>query len=402
MADSPFKGLLYSPEVLGGIGLLTAGLSGQNPGAALPMLTQGMKTAAMFNAMEKEEEKKKLIKEYESQVPEDQKALFKAFPLEWLKKNKFTTQKPNLKEVFDPELNDGKGGFRYEKASVIASDPEKFQSKPVKTIKPDVITMLSPDGKDRVSLNLSNPNDITKLENLLKQNYTEFEQKVTASDTSGLTNTTKNKIEKDIRSNEVLLGQLEATEIMFEDEFLTIGGKARYIKVKALDKAGMQLSKEDAAYLRRYSTWEQGNLQYFNQYRKEITGVAAGEKEIAWLEASIPSAKDTPSAYRAKMKNQIRIQKELIEKAKQYKADGGKVFEFNDKGEKVYSEGFGKYLKNKIKPSGEYLDEMFKSYKFDYQYSPEKAIELMNIQFPNQNWEEILGMYIKGKTGAGL
>ena len=110
MADSPFKGLLYSPEVLGGIGLLTAGLSGQNPSAALPMLTQGMKTAAMFNAMEKEEEKKKLIKEYESQVPEDQKALFKAFPLEWLKKNKFTTQKPNLKEIFDPTLNDGKGG----------------------------------------------------------------------------------------------------------------------------------------------------------------------------------------------------------------------------------------------------------------------------------------------------
>jgi hypothetical protein len=401
MADSPFKGLLYSPEVLGGIGLLTAGLSGQNPGAALPMLTQGMKTAAMFNAMEKEEEKKKLIKEYESQVPEDQRALFKAFPLEWLKKNKFTAQKPNLKEIFDPTLNDGKGGFRYEKASVIANNPEKFQSKPVKALKPDLITMKSPDGKDIVSLNLGNPEDITKLENLLKQNYTEFEQKVSADNVSGLTNTTKNKIEKDIRGNEVLLGQLEATEVMFEDEFLTYGGKIRYQKIKLLDKAGVKLSDDDAAYLRRYSTWEQGNLQYFNQYRKEITGVAAGEKEIAWLEASIPSAKDTPAAYRAKMKNQIRIQKELIEKAKQYKADGGKVYEIKD-GERVYSEGFGKYLKNKIKPSGEYLDEMFKSYKVDYQYSPEKAIELMNIQFPNQNWEEILEMYIKGKTGAGL
>ena len=34
----------------------------------------------------KRKKKKKLIKEYESQVPEDQKALFKAFPLEWLKK----------------------------------------------------------------------------------------------------------------------------------------------------------------------------------------------------------------------------------------------------------------------------------------------------------------------------
>ena len=49
MAESPFKGLLYSPEVLGGIGLLTAGLSGQNPGAALPNLIQGMKTASMFS-----------------------------------------------------------------------------------------------------------------------------------------------------------------------------------------------------------------------------------------------------------------------------------------------------------------------------------------------------------------
>ena len=62
MADSPFKGLLYSPEVLGGIGLLTAGLSGQNPGAALPMLQQGMKTASMFQAMEEEEEKEDLLK----------------------------------------------------------------------------------------------------------------------------------------------------------------------------------------------------------------------------------------------------------------------------------------------------------------------------------------------------
>ena len=54
MADSPFKGLLYSPEVLGGIGLLTQGLSGESPGVALPSMMQGMKTASMFSAMEKE------------------------------------------------------------------------------------------------------------------------------------------------------------------------------------------------------------------------------------------------------------------------------------------------------------------------------------------------------------
>ena len=82
MADSPFKGLLYSPEVLGGIGLLTAGLSGQNPGAALPMIQQGMKTASMFQAMEEEEEKRKFKKLYADSVPKEDKALFNFAPVE--------------------------------------------------------------------------------------------------------------------------------------------------------------------------------------------------------------------------------------------------------------------------------------------------------------------------------
>jgi len=361
MAESPFKGLLYSPEVLGGIGLLTAGLSGQNPGAALPMIQQGMKTASMFKAMEEEEEKRKFRKQFASQVPEQDKALFKAFPLEYIKNKKF--QKPQ---------------------------------------KPNLVTLKSPDGKDIRSLNLSNPNDQNTLEQLLKENYTEFKQNVTSTDVSGLSKGTKTKVEKELQGADKLLGQLQATQAMFKDEFLTVGGKIRYQKLLLLDKANIPLNQDDAAYLRSYSTWDQNNLQYFNQYRKEITGVAAGEKEIAWLEASIPSSKDTQTTYKAKMKNQIRIQTELLEKAKAFKESGGTVYKINDKGEKVYSEGFGKYLKNKIKPSGEYLNELFISYKVDYNYKPEQAIQLMNIQFPNQNWEEILQKYIAGKTGGSL
>ena len=79
----------------------------------------------------------------------------------------------------------------------------------------------------------------------------------------------------------------------------------------------------------------------------------------------------------------------------------GGEFILNDDGERVYSEAFGKFLKTEITPSGEYLDELFKSYKID-QYTPEKAIELMNIQFPNQDWEDILEKYIAGKTGGSL
>ena len=51
--------------------------------------------------------------------------------------------------------------------------------------------MKSPDGKDIRSLNLSNPDDQATLEKLLEQKYTEFEQKVTASDVTGLKINTK-------------------------------------------------------------------------------------------------------------------------------------------------------------------------------------------------------------------
>ena len=442
MAESKYKGLLYSPEVLGGIGLLTAGLSGGSPDKALPSLLQGMQTASMFRKQEDEEEKKKLIEQYSDQVPEDQKAVFKMFPLEWIKKNKLGTKKTDLKEIYDPNLNDGEGGYRFEKSSVISQDTSKFLSKknktekpsfttfykndgsgkvtldltdqnqiveantllkgeyslekPDKYVKPDIITLKSPNGDDIQSLNISDPDVAIKLENLLKKKYTEFKQNVNATDASGLNKSTQAKVEKELLGADKLLGQLQATNIMFEDEFLRIGGKVRYQKLLLLDKAGLEINDNDRAYLRRYSVWEQGNLQYFNQYRKEITGVAAGEKEIAWLEASIPSSKDSPATYRAKMKNQIRIQKELMDKSKKFKATGGKTYAINDDGERVYSEAFGKFLKTEITPSGEYLDELFSSYKID-QYAPDKAMELMNIQFPNQDWEDILEKYLTSK-----
>jgi len=437
---SNYKGLLYSPEVLGGIGLLTAGLSGRAPDSALPMMMQGMKTASMFRAMEDEEEKRKFKELYANQVPEKDKALFNFAPKEYIA-NKLKSNKTQLKEIWDPTLNDGAGGYRFEKASVISQDTSKFQSKKVKAdkpsfttfykndgqkvtldlnnpdqvkeanillqgdyslvkpdkyIKPDIITLKSADGNKIESLNISDPDVATKLEDLLKNGYTEFKQNVTTKDVSGLSKGTKTKVEKELLGADKLLGQLQATNIMFEDEFLRIGGKVRYQKLLLLDKAGIEINDNDRAYLRRYSVWEQGNLQYFNQYRKEITGVAAGEKEIAWLEASIPSSKDSPATYRAKMKNQIRIQKELMDKSKKFKATGGKTYAINDDGERVYSEAFGKFLKTEITPSGEYLDELFKSYKID-QYAPDKAMELMNIQFPNQDWEDILEKYLTSK-----
>lgn len=271
MADSPFKGLLYSPEVLGGIGLLTAGLSGQNPGAALPMIQQGMKTASMFKTMEDEEEKRKLIKDYESQVPDDQKALFKAFPKEWLSKNVFA-----------------------------------------KSSKPTFETFISPDGKE-VTINTSSKDGLAKATDLVNnKDYTKFTKSVSAKTKDDLTSKgTKGKIEKDLVNAYEARDLLENIDVLFEPEFVTYYGKSKAFLTREAQKLGITTSEDLEKFLTRQSGWKADVLKYTNKYRKFITGVAAGEKEIQLLANSIANPDDAPGVFKAKIKTQ-RIQNEML------------------------------------------------------------------------------------------
>ena len=352
-----YKGLLYSPEVLGGIGLLTAGLSGKAPDTALPMMMQGMKTASMFSAMEKEEEKKRLIEQYADKVPEDQKALFKAFPEEWLKK--------------------------YEFAKDIAA---KFQ------------TFMNADGEKK-TLNVSTKSGEAEANALLEKGWNTISQSITGKSTDDLTKKSVGKTEETIIGGNELLSNLENQKLLFQDEFLDWKGKAKYEYLLRKDKAagftGAKLTNDERQYINSYSAWQQTNLQYFNQYRKIITGVAAGEKEIGWLQESIPSERDTPNTYKAKLDNQIRIQKALIENAEKFKATKGKIY--NENGE--YSEEYINYLKGKVRPNGEYLEQRIKAYAIDNGYDKKTIYGILDGEFKGTNWREILQIYLNAKGG---
>ena len=79
-------GLLGSPEALTGLGLISAGMKGQNIGeAALPSFVEGLKVSSAVRTLTKEQEQQKAIDEFGSQVPEQYKPLFKAFPRETMK-----------------------------------------------------------------------------------------------------------------------------------------------------------------------------------------------------------------------------------------------------------------------------------------------------------------------------
>ena len=356
MADSPFKGLLYSPEVLGGIGLLTAGLSGKAPDTALPMMMQGMKTASMFSAMEEEEEKRKLIKEYANQVPEDQKKLFKAFPKLWLEKNVFAKDKA------------------FKTKTIVKDGVYK------------TVDVTNKTGQDNFS-------------QLINSGWVESSVTTKGSE-AGLTKKSQGDTEKTIISGTALLDNLETQQLIFQDEFLTQKGKWKYQLLLEKDRfasfTGKTLTNDERQYVNAYSAWQQTNLQYFNNYRKEITGVAAGEKEIGWLQESIPSELDTPNTYKAKLENQIRIQKQLIENAEKFKATKGKIY--NENGE--YSEEYINYLKGKVKPNGEYLESRIKAYVIDNGYDEDTIYGLLDKEFKGTNWREILQIYLSAKGGS--
>ena len=343
MAESKYKGLLYSPEVLGGIGLLTSGLAGGSPNQALPSLLQGMKTASLFRTMEDEEEKRKLIDQYADQVPEDQKAAFKIAPAKWLETNVFAKA--------------GKPSF------------ETFKK-----------------GNDIKTINTSTKSGLAEATNLTKNGYTKFTQSVQAGNISDLSKSGKTTSEKKIMGASQILDNLEIMDGLYNPDFLTYAGKAKGFVAQEMQKAGIVMDDKTLNnFMVRKAEWEAANQQFFNAYRKEITGVAAGEKEIAFLEQSVPNINDAPQVYKAKVKLQIDLTKKIIARNKEFLATGF------DKTVDANGEPTGKYKefldKNKVEVSETQALDMAQTFK-DLGYDEEKIIFQMNRTFGVGNWEK--------------
>lgn len=157
-----YRGLLYSPEVLGGIGLLTAGMSGRSPDATLPMFMQGMQTASMFKKMQEEEEKKKLLDSYLQGATDEEKALAKNFPQLFIKQK---LQKKERKTV------KGADGFNYFIDTGERVLPGITKSGERKTIKAADGFNYFVDTGERVLPEVKKTKDQSKINNELTKNF---------------------------------------------------------------------------------------------------------------------------------------------------------------------------------------------------------------------------------------
>jgi hypothetical protein len=110
-------------------------------------------------------------------------------------------------------------------------------------------------------------------------------------DRSGATSATATAAQKDIRDNLETLATLRTLDATFDENFVTTAGTARRTLFGWLNKlTGISVDLEFRSAARK---WFQEREQFFNNYKKLISGSAVSDREMEGLKESILS-KDTP------------------------------------------------------------------------------------------------------------
>ena len=136
------KSLLYSPEVLGGLSILTQGLAGKSPEVVMPSLMQGVQTASAMSKFEDEEDKKKFIEQYKDQVPKAEMELFLYDPELYIKNRVYTKavksdfvnfSDTNSGEVrmFDITSTEGKANLKIFRNEVVDGEKRNVIETPI-------------------------------------------------------------------------------------------------------------------------------------------------------------------------------------------------------------------------------------------------------------------------------
>jgi len=186
-------------------------------------------------------------------------------------------------------------------------------------------------------------------------------------------------------------GLLEVMEVLHDDKFSTYLGKSQAVVGELVSKSGIFTNQKDIeTFMIRRAEWEAAVQQYFNAYRKNITGVAAGEKEIKLLENSVPNVNDPPAVFKAKVKLQRQLNNMAMQRNKEFLDLGiGKIT--RDKDNKPTGK-YKEYLqKNKLKIT----EDVARPYVTDLVatgYSDAQIKLKIKQAFGQENVEEILTM----------
>lgn len=271
------KSLLYSPEVLGGLSILTQGLAGKSPEVVMPSLMQGVQTASAMTKYEDEEDKKLFIEKYLKTVPKEDQPLF----------------------LYDPQLYIK--NREYKEKKFVKADFVNFKDQVSGDVKMFDITTKEGLANLKIFRNEEGRN-VIEVPSMDKSSDLEIEK------------SNKKDVQKKIIDAYEQKDNLETMEALFQDEFSTYYGKSKAVVAGILQKAGIKTPEEITNFLNLRSEWEMSVNAFFDTYRKYVTGVAASPQELKIIEKSVPNKNDPPSVFRAKIKLQKIKNQQIIDR----------------------------------------------------------------------------------------
>lgn len=119
---------------------------------------------------------------------------------------------------------------------------------------------------------------------------------------TGLTKKTTTDLQNTLISSTGASDRIAETLSSFDEEFLTIAGKAKFKALALADQAGIPLSDDLKGDLTKFAEFKSGALNDLNLYIKEITGAAMTVSEAERLRKTMPDPEnDGPTEFLAKM-----------------------------------------------------------------------------------------------------
>jgi len=159
---------------------------------------------------------------------------------------------------------------------------------------------------------------------------------------AGLQRPTARLLEKKLVSFEENIDDLKRIETQIKPEFLTFQGRGRAFFTAIKSKAGVDITPQEKQFVQQRKRFVQNINQFFNAYRKEITGAAASVQELEGLKASMFNEDLSPVEFEAafdEFKNS--------------------VFRGRRLARKLLREGVSGNFKNKRSPAAKQFDQEF-------------------------------------------
>ncbi len=130
---------------------------------------------------------------------------------------------------------------------------------------------------------------------------------------------TKSDLENKIVMGKDRIARLNRIQQLYKPEFSTYAGQIRSSAGGIAAKAGVAV---DEKFQRDYATWKMLNDKEVMEWRKYITGVAGGEKEMEKIESIHANISDPPTTYKYKLGEMIRFEDAAVKRAEDFRRRG--------------------------------------------------------------------------------